>query len=264
MRRLARAGAALCTVAAALFAACSADAHERTADAGDAPLLVFAAASLSRALPELAARFEAETGTRVEPVLGATGTLAAQIEHGAPADVFLAADEASVRRLASAGVLRPASVRDYATGRLVVVWRDGVAAPASLEALAEPRFGVVAIANPEHAPYGVAAREALVRLGLWAALEPRIVRAEGVLQAYQLVRSGNADAAIVAQSVVADAAAGGESLPVDPALHAPVRHAAGVVSESGHPAAEAFLDFVASAAGQGVLARHGFGPAGAP
>lgn len=249
-----RSRAALPTVGLLLAAGCGGP------DAGDAdpdaPLLVMAAASLNRAMPDLTDQFRAASGTEIDVVLGATGSLAAQIEHGAPGDVFLSADEATVRRLAERGLVRAASVRPYAVGRLVVVWRPGVPRPASAAALEDPAYRTVAMANPEHAPYGAAAREALRALGIWEAVEPRIVLGENVAQAWQFVRTGNADAALVARSVV-DPGATDHAL-VDGGLHEPVLQVAGVLARSGHPAAAVFLDFVTGPEGRTILAGHGF------
>jgi molybdenum ABC transporter molybdate-binding protein len=243
----------------ALLSAGCADGGNEEGGVADEPLLVLAAASLSTALPVLIDRFERETGATIDLALGATGNLAAQIENGAPADLLFAADEVTVERLAAKGSIRPASVRPYAVGQLALVWRAGVEPPGGPQALGESRYEVVAIANPEIAPYGAAAREALQRLGVWHAVEPRLVQSENVAQAYQLVQTGNADVALVARSVVDTATA--EFIPIDPRLHTPIRQAAGILQHSLHPAAEQFLDYVLSDAGQAVLAEHGFGRA---
>src|SRR5690606_22705966 len=118
----------------------------------------------------------------------------------------------------------------------------------------------VSIANPEHAPYGMAAREALMTAGIWEQVEPRVVYGENVAQAYQFVATGNADVGLVARSVVVDTTVVGYRL-VDASLHEPVRQAAAVLLRSTHPQAEPFLDFVLSPAGQRILGRFGFGPA---
>ena len=226
------------------------------ADEGDGPLLVLMAASLSEALPEVVERFEEETGQEVTLVPGATGTLAAQIENGAPADVFFSADESTVARLADAGRIRRETMRPYAEGRLAIVWREGIEPPASLVALSEGPYEVISIANPEVAPYGLAAQQALEGAAVWESVEGVIVRGGNVADAYQYVRTGNADAGIVALSVVDT-----DSEPyllVDPTLHEPIRQVAGVVEGSTNPAAERFLDFVTGAEGQEILGRHGF------
>lgn len=243
---------------AVLAVGCAGGADNREA-AADEPLLVMAASSLNAAMPALIERFEAQSGDSVVLVLGATGNLAAQIENGAPADVFFAADEATVERLAASGSLRPGSARTFVVGELALVWRAGVERPASPASLAEPRYEVIAIANPEIAPYGMAAREALQRLGIWDSVSPRIVQGENIAQTYQFVQTGNADAALVARSVVDTTTTG--YIPVDAGLHEPIRQAAGILARSTHPAAEPFLEFVLSDEGQMILRNHGFLPA---
>jgi molybdate transport system substrate-binding protein len=235
------------------------------AEAGNAdgePLLVMAAASLSEAMPALIERFEVDTGIEVDLTLSSTGSLAAQIVNGAPGDLFFSADVSTVERLAAEGLIRRASVSTFAVGDLALVWRPELPRPRTLAALSDPAYRVLAIANPETAPYGAGAKEALQRVGIWEAVQLRIVQGENVAQAYQLVQTGNADAAIVARSVVDTAAT--PTLPVGAALHAPVRQAAGILSRSVHPAAERFLGFVLGTEGQAILARYGFTPASAP
>jgi molybdate transport system substrate-binding protein len=127
-------------------------------------------------------------------------------------------------------------------------------------ALTDPGYAVVAIANPEHAPYGRAARQALEAAGAWDAVSPRLVLGENIMHAYQFVRTGNADAGLVALGLVRGVS--GPPVPytlVDSALHAPLRQVAGVVAGTGRAEqARRFLDFVMSADGRGVLARFGF------
>jgi molybdate transport system substrate-binding protein len=235
----------------------------RRTDAG-APLLVLAASDLQVALPEIAERYRAGTGQPVELVFGSTGNLTAQIEQGAPADLFFAANERFLDRLIEGGHVEAGTRAVYGVGRIVVVWPDGARAVTSLEALRDPAYGTVSIANPEHAPYGTAAREALVAAGLWDELRPRLVYGENVVQADQFVRTGNADAGIVALALVLGAEPRAH-LPIDEALHAPLRQAAGVVRRSSRPeTARAFLDHVMAPAGQETLRRYGFGPPGGP
>jgi molybdate transport system substrate-binding protein len=250
--------------AAALLAACGERPAERGA-AGDPPLLVLAASDLQMAFEEIVPRFRAATGERVETVLGSTGNLAAQIRHGAPADLFFAANEAFLDNLVDAGRIVPESRRLYAVGRLALVTAPSRDPPAGVAALADPRYRVVAIANPEHAPYGTAAREALRSAGVWEAVRPRLVLGENVAQTYQFARTANADAAIVALSLVAGLPGGAVPHAVVPAdLHRPLRQAAGIVVGSRRPeAGRRFLDFVLSEEGRTILARHGFeDPAG--
>jgi molybdate transport system substrate-binding protein len=252
-------------LAAVLLAACGrGDAPRAGGGAGERPLLVLAAADLQLALPEIAHAFEARTGIPVDLVLGSTGNLTTQIENGAPADVFLAADLSFIGRLERGGVVAEGSRRVYAVGRLALVWRAGAPPPADVAALASAAYRTVAIANPEHAPYGRAAREALEASAAWTAVRPRLVVGENVAQAMQFVRTGNADAGLVALGV----AIGQREVPyrvVDAALHAPLLQAGAVLGESRRPGdAAAFLEEVAGAAGQRVLRRYGFEAPEAP
>lgn len=229
-------------------------------DSDQTPLLILAAANLQLAFEELVPAFEAATGIDADLVLGSSGNLATQIRSGAPADLFFAADEAFVEDLVSAGFIHGESLRIYAVGRIVVVVPPGGALPPTLDALVDPAFRVVTIANPDYAPYGSAAREALRNAGVWDALEPRIVLGENVAQSLQYVRTGNADAGLVALGSVAGSQ--GAEIPyalVDSALHSPLRQAAGVVVGSRRAAeARALLDFALSNAGQEILARFGY------
>ena len=216
-----------------------------------APILVAAAADLARAQDSLAASFAKSGPYRVRFSLGASGMLARQIENGAPFDVFLSANEQFVRQLAAAGKLE--DIKIYAQGRLGLWSRSGrIRTPADL---AGPDVRHVAIANPLHAPYGLAAQQALEKLGLWEKLKPRLVLGENVQQAFEYAGTGNADAVITAWSLVFDR--GGIQLPAD--LHAPIRQAGGVVSGSRNKAAAtAFLEFLNGPAGRAVLERWGF------
>jgi molybdate transport system substrate-binding protein len=237
-----------------LLAACGSSDRRPGGDA----LLVLAASDLQLALPEVVRAFEAETGQRVQTVFGSTGNLTMQIEQGAPADLFLAANEQFIDRLEEAGLVDPGTRRGYATGRLALAWREGVGPPASLADLADPRFGAIALANPEHAPYGVAGREALQAAGVWDAVQPRLVLAENVAQAVQFVQSGNADAGVVALPVVI-ALPGSLHAEIDPALHRPLRQVGAVLRDAVDPfAGERFLEFLVGPSGREILERYGF------
>ncbi|MBL0937386.1 MAG: molybdate ABC transporter substrate-binding protein [Gemmatimonadaceae bacterium] len=218
-----------------------------------------AAGSLNRAMPALVEAYKSTHQRDATVILGATGSLSAQLENGAPADLFFAADEATVDRLVARGTLDSASRIIYARGVLTLVWRTGIAQPATLQDLTNPRFAVVALANPDLAPYGAAARSALQASALWTQVLPRIVYGENIAGAWQLVQSGNADVGLVARSVIDDEAAA-RSLPINPSLYPPLLQAAASVSASKHPDRAAFLAFVQSVAGQDILRRHGFDP----
>jgi molybdate transport system substrate-binding protein len=226
--------------------------------AADRKVRVAAAADLAHALPELAKDFKTRTGNTLELQFGSSGLLAKQIEQGAPFSLFAAANRGYVDQVIKAGRCDGATARSYARGRLVAWTPSGVAAPAKLEDLAEPRFRKIAIANPDQAPYGRAAKQALEKAGLWPRIQDRIVLGENVQATMVYARDHNADAAIIALSL-ALVTEGGASLPVDPALHAPLDQAL-VVCGGGEDAkvAQQFADFIASKEGREVMTRYGF------
>lgn len=228
------------------------------ADAAPAPLTVAAAADLQSAFTEIAALFEARTGQPVTLVFGSTGQLAQQIENGAPFDLFAAANIAFVEQLRDAGLVLADSVALYAEGRIVLaVNRDAGVTATTLEDLSNPAIERIAIANPEHAPYGMAAKEALISVGVWAAVEPKLVYGENVRQALQFIQTGDAQAGIVALSI-ADAPEITWTL-IDAGLHTPLRQALAVVAASTQPeAARAFAAFINGPEGRPIMQRYGF------
>jgi molybdate transport system substrate-binding protein len=231
---------------------------DRGIGGGGDSLLVLAASDLQLALPVIAREFEAQQGGRVQLVFGSTGNLTTQIEQGAPADVFLAANERFIARLDEGGLIDPGTRTVYAEGRLALAWLPGGPPIGSLTDLRDSRFTAIAIANPEHAPYGVAAREVLESTGLLPVVQGRLVYGENVAQALQLVQSGNADAGIVALPVVIEMS-GVEHRPVDPSLHEPLRQAGAVLRDAVDPfGGERFLEFIMSDRGQEILRRFGF------
>jgi molybdate transport system substrate-binding protein len=243
--------AALACAALLLVTAC---------DGGEQPrgeLLVAAASDLALAMPQLAAEFEEASGIAVRATLGSSGQLAQQVLQGAPVDIFLSADRGWVERLAAAGRVAPDGRAVYARGLLVLVTAAHRPPLAGIAELAAPAVRRVAIANPEHAPYGRAAREALQSAGVWDALDGRIIIAENVRQALQFVGTGNVDAAVAALTLVSDDAAAFVIVPET--LHAPLVQEAAVIA--GRPlqaeAAE-FLRFLTGPRGRAILERHRF------
>ena len=228
------------------------------------PLLVAAAASLEAAFTEIGAAYRAETGQGVDFVFGSSGNLATQIENGAPFDVFASADEGFVERLAAQDLILDDTQAVYAQGRLaLVVNRDSGLDLAGIDDLADPGVLRVAIANPDLAPYGLAARQALQRSGLWETVSPKLVQGANVRQALQYVQTGDAPAGLVALSI-ADVPEVTYSL-VDTTLYDPLRQALAVVAGTDQEAAtREFTEFVLSPAGRSILARHGFTIAGKP
>ncbi|HJV63777.1 MAG TPA: molybdate ABC transporter substrate-binding protein [Albitalea sp.] len=230
--------------------------------AGGAPARVAAASDLQFALPAVAALFEQARGDKIELSFGSSGNFTRQIEQGAPFDLFLSADEGYALRLADAGLTHDRGAL-YAVGRIAVI----VPAASTLvldERLEGLRRGWTqvqrfAIAHPEHAPYGRAAREALVALDLWPQAQARLVLGENISQATQYVATGAAQAGITALSLaLAPAvAAATRHLPLPESLHQPLRQRM-VLLKGARPAAVAFHDFLQGAAARAVLARQGF------
>ncbi|MDB4956403.1 MAG: Molybdenum transporter, periplasmic molybdenum-binding protein ModA [Myxococcales bacterium] len=219
---------------------------------------VAAASDLALAFEELGREFHNKTG--ITPVFdfGSSGLLAKQIEQGAPYFLFAAANKQYVDTVVAAGKCDAKSVRPYARGRIVVWCPSKVAAPLKLEELAEPRFAKIAIANPEHAPYGKAAKEALEKAGVWDKIQDRLVIGENVQAAMQYARNDSADAAVVALSlaVVTD---GGAFLAIDQSQYEPLEQELVVCGNSEESdAARQLVEFIASTDGREVMTRYGF------
>jgi molybdate transport system substrate-binding protein len=227
----------------------------------EAPTLrVAAAADLTFAFTEVGEVFGKKTGTRPTFTFGSTGLLAKQIEQDAPFDVFAAANVSFVDQVVAAGACDGATRLMYSRGRIVVWSRKaaGVSPPTSVTDLADPRFRRIAIANPEHAPYGRAAQESIQHAGVWEAVRPKLVFGENVQQTLQFAQTGNADVAVVALSL-AIVSKEGVYVAIDEALHAPLDQAM-VVCRHGRGAGlgKQFTDFVSSPDGRAILKRYGF------
>jgi molybdate transport system substrate-binding protein len=221
-------------------------------------LTVAAAADLQFAFTEIGALFEQETGHKVVFVFGSTGQLAQQIENGAPYDLFASANISFVDDLAKKNLVLPDSVALYARGRIVLaVNKASGARAATLDDLLSDEIAHIAIANPEHAPYGVAAMEALKSVGLWEQLQPKLVYGENVRQALQFIQTGDAEAGIVALSV-ANVPEIGWTV-IDAELHNPLDQALAVVASSAHQdVARQFAEFINSPSGRPIMQKYGF------
>ncbi len=230
------------------------------AHAGEVTVAV--AANFATTAGELARAFETRTGHRVRLVSGSTGRLYAQAVNGAPFDVLLAADVERPRRLEADGLAHAGSRRTYAIGRLVAWSRDpALAGRDCLEALRDPGAGRIALANPDLAPYGAAAREYLERAGLWASLSPNAVLGENVAQTLQFAVSGGARIGFVAASQLESTALPEASCasPVPADLHAPIEQQ-GVLLERAdeNAAAVAFLDWIVAPEAQSIIEDAGY------
>ena len=231
-------------------------------------LTVSAAADLTDAFAEIGQRFTTESGIAVRFNFGSTGQLAQQIEQGADVDVFAAASVTHIEDLERKERMKRATRRFYGLGRLVIWSREE--SPLKLEKiedLRQPGIRRIAIANPEHAPYGIAAREALIAAGVWPDVYLRIVPSENVRQALRYAETGDVDVALVARSLCREkdddrgvAPRGRWSL-IPASLHAPLNQAMGVVAGTRHEAeAQRFIDYVTGKEGRAILARYGFNP----
>ena len=227
-------------------------------------LTVSAASDLTYAFGEIGKQFEAATGHKVVFNFGSTGQLAQQIEQGAPVDVFAAANVSFIEDLERQGLILPDTKQLYARGRITLwVRADSPLQITQVEELTRPEIRRIAIANPDHAPYGMAARQAMQTAGVWEAVQPKLVLGENVRQTLQYAETGNVDVAIVALSLsVPAASAGGEPgrwtlIPQE--LHPPIDQALAVVKGTPHEAAaRSFATFVNGPQGRPTMRKYGF------
>ncbi len=226
---------------------------------------IAAAANLQIALPEIVAAFEKSSGLKLRLAFGSSGNLAQQIIAGAPFELFLAADERSAGLVIQAG--RAAGPgQHYATGRLALFIPNGspVRADRALAdfaaALRDGRIQHLAMANPDHAPFGAAAREVLQKRGLWAAAQDKLVLGDNVAQAAQFAASGAAQAGLIPLSLAGagELAARGAFVTLPESWHAPLRQTFVVIKGAG-PAARAFAVFLGGKEARDIFARNGFG-----
>lgn len=221
-----------------------------------AEIRIAAASDLSVIGPELQRAFESQyANLHCKMVFGASAMLTQQIREGAPFDVFLSANAKFADDLGREGKLESGSVRAYATGRLGLIWRDGRQHP--IRELGSSQVRTVALPNPKLAPYGVAAQEALEYGGLWLRVQPKVVYGENVRQTLQFLESGNADAALTADSLLQ----GRNAEVLSAEWHKPIVQKAGLVTATrNREEARKFLDFLFLPKTQAVFARFGFGP----
>ena len=219
---------------------------------------VAVASNFRLAMEQAAARFERETGHPVTLIFGSTGKHYAQILNGAPFDAFFAADAERPQRLEREGRALPGSRFTYAVGQVVLWSADESLVDEEGEVLATGEFRHLAMANPDLAPYGAAARAVLEALGLWAQLQPKLVRGENIGQAFQFVVSGNAELGFVARSQLAapGSAFGGSSWTPPRSLYPPIEQQAVLLRDSG--AGRAFMAFMQGDRIAGILREYGY------
>jgi len=221
-------------------------------------LTISAAADLAFAFQELGTLFEKETGTKAIFNFGSTGQLAQQIEQGAPVDLFAAANVAFVDELERLGLILPDTKALYARGRITLWTRtDSPLHLERLEDVAPAEVKQVAIANPQHAPYGIAAREAMQSVGIWETIQPKLVLGENVRQTLLYAETGNVDVAIVALSLSIQMKGRWVLIPEE--LHKPIDQALAVIKGTRHEQeARRFAGFINGPTGRPVMRKYGF------
>jgi molybdate transport system substrate-binding protein len=224
---------------------------------------VAAASDLTYVANEIVTGFEKKTGCEVRLSMGSSGNFLTQIENGAPFDVFFSADIAYPKKLEADGLAAPGSTYLYAIGKIVLWTRNDSRMDISkgLEGLRDPSVRRISIANPQHAPYGRAAEEALRQSGVYGAVKDRLVLGENISQAAEFVESGNADAGILALSLVLSPAMKdmGRSWTIPENLYTPIQQGAVAVRAAPNPqGARQFLDYIKLPATAALLERYGF------
>jgi molybdate transport system substrate-binding protein len=232
-------------------------------EAGAAELRVAAASDLTFAFKEVAARFQNQTGNSIRLTYGSSGNFFAQIQNGAPFDLFFSADVNYPKNLETAGLIEPGTIYEYASGKLVM-WAPNSSKldlSRGLAALLDPGIGKIAIANPQHAPYGSAAVAAMRDAGVYDEVKGKLVLGENISQAAQFVQSGNADVGILALSLALAPAMqdSGRYVEIPPADYPPLIQAGVILkSSSNKELAKQFLKFLKEPGTVALMERYGF------
>jgi molybdate transport system substrate-binding protein len=221
-------------------------------------LTVAAASDLMPAFEEIGREFESAHKTKVVFVFGSTGLLTKQIENGAPMDLFAAANVSYVEQLEQKGLIIPGTKAIYARGR-ITLWTPGESnlRLEGIADLARPEVQRIAIANPDHAPYGLAARQALETSGLWERVKPKLVYGDNIRQTLQYAETGNVEVAIVALSLSVKSRGRWTLIPEE--LHKPIDQGLGIIKTTNNePAARAFAAFLNGPQGRAIMQKYGF------
>jgi molybdate transport system substrate-binding protein len=226
-------------------------------------IAIAAAADLKFAMTDVAAQFEKQTGHKVNVTYGSSGNFFSQLQNGAPFDLFFSADIDYAWKLDAAGLAEPGTLYLYAIGR-IVIWTPPDSkvdvAKQGWKALLDERVQKIAIANPEHAPYGRAAVAAMQKAGIYEQVKPKLVYGDNISQAAQFVQSGSAQAGIVALSLaISTGMKDGKRWDIPEDMHPPIEQAVILMKNpKNKEAARAFLDFVKSEQARSTLAKYGF------
>ncbi|WP_035172068.1 molybdate ABC transporter substrate-binding protein [Caldanaerobius polysaccharolyticus] len=246
-----------------VFGGCSVKSIESSDNSKEQPstenkvLRVAAAADLSMAFKEIGERFEEKNGCKVQLIIGSSGTLAQQIESGAPFDVFASADLKYIDQLDDKGKMVHGTKKLYAQGRIALATKiEGSLRVEKLDDLTNQEVKKIAIANPEHAPYGAAAQQALEKAGVWDKVKDKLVYGKNVEDTLSLVETGNADAGIVAVSIASKRV---KLYPIDESLYTPLKQYIGVIKRAKEEdLAKRFVGYVVSGEGKSILKKYGF------
>lgn len=221
-------------------------------------LNIAAASDLKYAFEEIAKIFEADTGNKIVFNFGSTGQLSTQIENGLPVDIFAAANKSFIQNLDKKGLIYSDTKKVYAIGR-ITLWtkEDAKFKITDIKDLVKPEVKKIAIANPDHAPYGIAAREALQSVGIWDAIKPKLVLAQNIRQAQQYGETGNVDVTISALSL--SIIKPGKWVLIPDNLHKPLEQMLAVIKSSKNELqARKFTAFINETKGRVIMKKYGF------
>ena len=226
-------------------------------------ITIAAASDLSFAFREIATEYEKASGNQVRLTLGSSGNFYAQIQNGAPFDLYFSADINYPKKLEEAGLAVPGSLYPYAIGRIVMwVGNESHIDPSKgLEILREPTIKKIAIANPKHAPYGRAAVAAMEHAQVYDRVKDKLVLGENISQAAQFIESGAADIGIIALSLALapPMQVAGHYWEIPAHMYPPIEQGAVILRGGKHQdIAKTFLSFVQDAEGQAMMKRYGF------
>ncbi|MFQ5574509.1 MAG: molybdate ABC transporter substrate-binding protein [Terriglobia bacterium] len=232
--------------------------NEQAGSSGSTPnrIKIAAASDLQPAFEELAVVLKNQRGVEAVFVFGSSGQLAEQIVNGAGVDMYASANEDYVDKVIKAEKASATSRQHYAVGRLVIISGDADREPPPIGSAEFENADRLAIANPSHAPYGQAAKEALEAGGLWQGAQQKLVFGENARQAYQYAATGNVDLAIVPLSLAI--AGGREYRPVPARLHNPINQTLVAVGQARRQETDQFIALLKAKAGQRIMAKYGF------
>lgn len=221
-------------------------------------LNIAAASDLTHAFSEIGKLFEDETGTKVTFSFGSTGQFADQIENGAPFDVFAAADKFFIEQLDKKDLLISDTKTLYAIGRIGIATRaDSVLTIESIDDLLKQDVVKIAIANPDHAPYGLAAKQVLETAGVWGEIESKLVFGRNISDTLTYIETGNAEAAIIALSLAKENEV--KFNIIDAEMHAPLEQMIAVIDRTKYQQqSKEFIEFIRGPIGKPVMESYGF------